>query len=84
MSAQVPTPLLDALRTLSVPEQHRLAALAGTSRNYIYQLAGCSRRPSVDLASRVARATELMHAETEGRCPVVDLHTIATMCAASR
>ena len=76
------TPLLTALRACTVEEQHEWAGLAGTKRNYLYQLATCSRRsPGVDLAKRIADASVKMHVSTLGRVPKVTMDQIATMCA---
>jgi hypothetical protein len=76
------TPLLTALRACTVGEQHEWAALADTTRNYLYQLATCSRKaPGVNLAKRIADASVQMHVKTLGRVPKVTLEQIATMCA---
>lgn len=76
------TPLSDFLRIASPEQRERCATLAGTSVGYLYQLAGCHRRnPSVNLAVRLAEATETLHRETDGRLPIVTAEQIATMCA---
>jgi transcriptional regulator with XRE-family HTH domain len=64
------TPLLTALRKLTVEEQHQFANLAGTSRNYLYQLACCNRNsPGVTLAKAISEASVVMHVQTLGRSP---------------
>jgi len=55
--------------------------LAGTSANYLYQIAGCRREPRVGLAFRIEDATRQVWAETEGRLPIVTAHELATSCA---
>lgn len=75
------TPLLDFLRAATPEERARAAALAGTQVSYLYQLATCVRpRVSAALALGIEDATRAMHAETDGRLPVVDVRTLATMC----
>jgi hypothetical protein len=76
------TPLLDFLRAATPEERKRTAALAGTQVSYLYQLATCVRpRISATLAIGIEDATRLMHTDTDGRLPVVDVRTLATMCA---
>lgn len=75
------TPLAEWMRIASPDERDRLATLAGTSVNYLYQLAACRREPKVGLAFEIERATQEMHAETTGRLPVVTAQDIATMYA---
>lgn len=78
------TPLLAALRTLTVEEQEQFARLAGTSRSYLYQLAICSRRsPRSVLAKGIADASVVLHVQTLGRCPKLTLDAIASMCPLS-
>lgn len=79
-----PTPLSDFLRSATPAERERCALLAGTSVSYLYQIAGCHRpNPSADLAVLIEDATRVLHAETFGRLPIIDVRTIATMCAVS-
>ena len=49
-------PLLDWLRQATPAQRERAAALAGTSENYLYQLAAGRREPGVGLAVRLADA----------------------------
>jgi len=75
------TPLLAALRTLTVEEQEQFARLAGTSRSYLYQLAICSRSsPRSKLAKGIADASVVLHLQTLGRSPKLTIDTIASMC----
>jgi hypothetical protein len=69
-------PLLIALRACTVKEQHDFAALAGTKRNYLYQLAGSSRVPRATLAVAIAKASREMHVRTTGRVPKVTVEQL--------
>lgn len=82
MSTEPPiTPLLEVLRTCSVPEQEEIARLAGTTRNYLYQVATC-HRASVRASTAVAISTAVtkMHVKTLGRVPKISFEEIASMC----
>lgn len=73
------TPLLVWLRAATPDQRSRLAAIAGTSVTYLYQLATCTRpRPSAELALAIEDGTRLM--ADEG-LPVVSVRELATMCA---
>ena len=50
------TPLLEVLRTCTANEQLELATLAGTTRNYLYQLATCREQLWSDYLEQLARA----------------------------
>lgn len=63
------TPLLEALRSCTVPEQHDFAKLAMTKRNYLYQLACGEREPKIRLAQQIVNASIEMHVRTRGRVP---------------
>lgn len=59
-----------------------MATLAGTSVNYLYQLASCNRGvPKADLAFEIEDATQKLHQETGGRLPVLTARQLSTMCA---
>lgn len=73
-----PSPLLLVLRGCTVPQQHRLAELAGTKRNYLYQLAGKSRSPNVALAVAISGASRILHQETNGKTPIITVEQFAT------
>lgn len=74
------TPLLRLLRQLGTePKRGEFAREAGTSVNYLYQLAGCKRASCSALkAKRIADASVLMH-EKYGS-DVITMEQIATMC----
>ena len=75
------TPLLHVLRDLATDDKrNEFAALAGTSRLYLYQLSICSRRSCrADLAKRIADASVVM-AQKYGT-QVLTLEVICSMCA---
>ncbi len=77
-SQSPPTPLLHALRCCTVPEQHEWAELAGTSRNYLYQLATCERRAGLRTALRIVESSKQMHIATTGRVPKISLNDLLT------
>lgn len=80
MTKDNPTPLLTVLRSLTVDEQYDLAELAGTQRNYLYQLASCTRRPRLKLGMSIEAATREMNKRTGGRCPVLSVQELVSMC----
>ena len=75
------TPLLAVLRQLATDDKRdEFAALAGTSRLYLYQLSICSRRSCrTDLAKRIADASVVM-AKKYGT-QVLTLEVLCSMCA---
>lgn len=75
------TPLLALLRACTAAERERLAALANTRENYLYQMGTCERpRPGALIAVNVENASRVLHAETGGRTPIVTVQELATMC----
>lgn len=83
-TTKTPTPLGNWLQLASDEERARMAMLAGTSTNYLYQLAGCHRGvPKADLALAIEEATVTLSKETDGRLPIVSMRDLATMCAVS-
>jgi len=60
-------------------EQAKLAETAGTSREYLYQLANNARTASADLAGRIEDAAEELRKKSKGRLPRV---TRADLCPA--
>ncbi len=76
------TPLAALLRECDDAQRDRLAALAGTTVNYLYNLAGCHRRdPSSSLAVGIEDASRKLHAETKGRTRIVTVRELASMCS---
>lgn len=75
------TPLAEWLRAAAPEQRARLADLAGTSVNYLYQLAGCSRKePKARLALAIESATIKLYQESNGFLPVITARTMAAMC----
>lgn len=74
------TPLLKILRDLETDDRRdEFAALAGTSRGYLYQLASCARcAPRARLALALVNASAEMH-EKYGT-DQISLQELATMC----
>ena len=78
---QNPTPLLTWLREASSEQRERLAAIAGTSVNYLYLLATCERKnPAAKLALAIEDGTRQLHEESGAKLPIVTVRTMATMC----
>lgn len=77
---QVTTPLLTVLRQLGDDARRtEFAVEAGTTVNYLYQLAGCRRKACrAPLAKRIAEASKVM-AERYGSDSLT-MDDIATMC----
>lgn len=79
------TPLLEVLRRCSIPEQVEIAGGAGTTRNYLYQLATCQRlTPNVRMALQIVQSINRMHARTLGRVPKITIEQLAEMCPCKR
>ena len=78
---QPKTPLLQVLRQLGTDDKrNEFAALAGTSRLYLYQLSICSRKSCrADLAKRIADASVVMNSKYGTQ--VLTLEVICSMCA---
>lgn len=76
------TPLMALLRAATADERDQLAALAGTTTNYLYALGGCHReQPRVGLAMALEDASRDLHRQTNGRTPIVTARELASMCA---
>lgn len=76
------TPLAALLRECDAEQRERLASLAGTTVNYLYNLAGCHRTdPSSSLAVGIEDASRTLHRESRGRTRIVTVRELATMCS---
>lgn len=74
------TKLKTFLQLATAEERERCAQLAGTQVSYLYQLSGLHRtNPGVRLAQDLEDATRQLHAETDGRLPVVTVRELADM-----
>jgi hypothetical protein len=75
-------PLLDILRMMREEEQIAFGLRAGTTRGYLYQIAGGHRKSiSVQLAFSIEDASRKIHEESGGYFPAVSARDIAEMCA---
>lgn len=74
------TPLLAVLRQLSDDERKAFATLAGTTVNYLYQLASCQRR-SCSVAKAVAIAAASVEISMRHGSDILTVGQIATMCS---
>lgn len=76
----VATPLLEVLRALETDERRdEFATAAGTSRGYLYQLAGCHNKSCrSSLAQAIADASVEMGLQYG--TPVITVRELATMC----
>ena len=76
-------PLAHWLRDATAEDRERLATLAGTGVNYLFQLAAGRREPKVQLAFAIEEATEELWRETGGRLAIVTAREIAQIQALS-
>lgn len=76
------TPMKAWMSSATVDEQSALAKRAGTSRGYLYQLAGGHRQASADLGAAIERETRVMHRASKGRLPIVYRTDIVPACRA--
>ena len=84
MESDKATPIARWLRLATPEERTRAAALAGTSVNYLYQLAGAFRgAPRVDKAFALEDAFRILHEESLGRLPLITAREISIMHALS-
>lgn len=74
-------PMAEWLRLASAEQRERCASLAGTSVNYLYQIAGLRREPKVGMGVLIEDATTTLHEESMGLLPVVTARDLATMHA---
>lgn len=77
MNTKTSHPLAKWLQAAKPEQRERMTALAGTSTNYAYQIAGLRREPGVCLAFGIEDATRTLHEETHGLLPVVTAREIA-------
>lgn len=81
----VDTPMLGLLRACTPEQRQWLAERADTDVNYLYAIAGCHRKKiSVQLSFAIETASTQLHADTEGKTPIVTAQQISTMCAVAR
>lgn len=66
----------------TVEEQQLLAERAGTSRGYLYQLAGGHRQGSAELGAAIERESKVMARASKGRLPIIYRTDIVAACRA--
>lgn len=69
------------MRASVAEEQEILARACGTTRAYLYQLAGGFRTPNVDLAAALETQTAIMHTASNGRLPKLYRTDLVSACA---
>lgn len=70
-------PLAEWLRAASPEQRDRAAKLAGTSENYMRQIASFRREPSVGLAFAIEDAIAVLHEESAGLLPLITARELA-------
>lgn len=69
------------MKAATPEEQELLAQRVGTTRNYLYHLAGDFRSASAELARAIESATAEMHKASAGRLPRIYRTDLAAACA---
>ncbi len=70
------------MKAATVAEQFALAASAGTTRAYLYQIAAGARSPGADLAGRIEEAAEALRRQSKGRLPALTRGDLSAACGA--
>lgn len=76
------TPMRSWMAAATTKEQQELAERCGTSRQYLYQLAGGFRQASAELGAAIERETRAMHRASKGRLPIVYRTDLVPACRA--
>ena len=83
MNTEVVTPLLAWLRAATPEQRERMAALAATTTNYLYQCASPGgnrgKRLTADLAFRLEDAMSTLEKESNGALVAVTARELAAM-----
>jgi len=83
MNTEVITPLLAWLRSATPEQRERMAALAATTTNYLYQAAspggGRGKKMTADLAFRLEDAMSTVEKESKGALKAVTARELAAM-----
>lgn len=69
------------MRAATPEEQDLLASRVGTTRSYLYHLAGDFRSASPELARQIEAVTSEMHKASRGRLPRIYRTDLAAACA---
>lgn len=76
------SPMKQWMAAATVDEQQLLAQRAGTSRGYLYQIAGGHRQASAELGAAIERESRAMAKASKGRLPVIYRTDIVAACRA--
>lgn len=74
------TPMKVWMAAATTDEQILLSDRVGTSRQYLYQLAGEHRQASAELGASIERETKTMAKASKGRLPVVFRTDLVAAC----
>lgn len=74
--------LKDWMRLATTYEQNRLAALAKTSRSYLYDIAGGKRNASSDTAAAIEVSSRILHRESKRFLPILYRSSLSKACGA--
>jgi len=69
------------MRAAEPEEQELLARNCGTTRAYLYHIAGGFRAPQPELAARIEEQTAIMHTASNGRLPKLYRTDLVSACA---
>lgn len=69
------------MRVATAEEQEILAKRVGTTRSYLYHIAGDFRSASPELARQIEHATAELHKKSGGRLPRIYRTDLAKACA---
>jgi len=68
------------MKAATAAEQLELAATAGTTRNYLYQIAGGHRTPSAETAGRIVDAAFRIRKASKNRLPELNRASLSPTC----
>jgi hypothetical protein len=76
------SPMKQWMAAATVEEQQLMAERVGTSRGYMYQIAGGHRQASAELGAAIERESKAMARASKGRLPVIYRTDIVAACRA--
>jgi hypothetical protein len=76
------SPMKQWMAAATVEEQQLMAERVGTSRGYMYQIAGGHRQASAELGAAIERESKGMARASKGRLPVIYRTDIVAACRA--
>lgn len=69
------------MENATTAEQKEMAGMVGSSRGYLYHIAGGFRQASAELAAKIEEASKEMSKRTKGRLPIMYRTDLATACS---